>query len=108
MIFHELLRTLCFSYKIVSIPYFMDEMQEYEVATYIENIPYMDINEWEQVRHMIYVYAQSQSRKHLTPQDILPFKWDVENQEHNIEISDNDISRLRSKAKKIEQEIQNE
>lgn len=108
MIYHELFRTLCFAYKIVSIQYFMDEMQEYEVATVIDNIPYLDINEWEQTRQMIYVYAQSQSRKQLKPSDLLSFKWDANYKEHTTEISNEDISRLRSQAKKIEQQLQNE
>lgn len=108
MIYHELYRTLCFAYKVVSIQYFMDEMQEYEVATVIDNIPYLDINEWEQTRQMIYVYAQSMSRKQLKPTDILSFKWDRDHKEHNTEISNSDIERLRSYAKKIEQQLQNE
>lgn len=86
----------------------MDEMQEYEVATYIENVPYLNLNEWEQTRQMIYVYAQSMSRKQLKPTDLLHFKWDNDFEEHKTDISNEDISRLRSQAKKIEQQLQNE
>ena len=107
MIFHDLFQTLCFAYRVVSVDYFMDSMQEYEVGTIISNIPYIDINAWEQTRQMIYVYAQSMSKKQLTPTDILHFRWDTV-PEKDTSISNDDIERLRSKARKIEQTLRHE
>lgn len=91
----------------MSVEYFMDKMQEYELATVIEYIPYMDVNSWEQTRQIMYVYTQSLSKKHLKLSDILHFKWDVE-QKKDTDISNNDIERLRAQAKNIETQLQNE
>lgn len=85
----------------------MDKMQEYELATVIEYIPYMDVNSWEQTRQIMYVYAQSLSKKHLKLSDILHFAWDNE-RKIETEISNNDIERLRAQAKNIELQLQNE
>lgn len=81
----------------------MDEMQTWEINDMIENIPYTDRALWETARVNAYVVAQVNSRKKLTQQDILKFKWeDMSNfmhEEHIIEMSNEDIKRLEELSK---------
>ena len=48
-----------------------------------------------------YIFAQSNSKKKLSPQDIMKFPWDEVELEKNIEISNEDIQRLKEKSKTI-------
>ena len=81
----------------------MDEMQTWEINDMIENIPYTDRALWETARVNAYVVAQVNSRKKMTQQDILKFKWeDMSNfmhEEHIIEMSNEDIKRLEELSK---------
>lgn len=81
----------------------MDEMQTWEINDMIENIPYTDRALWETARVNAYVVAQVNSRKKMTQQDILKFKWeDMSNfmhDEHIIEMSNEDIKRLEELSK---------
>lgn len=79
----------------------MDYMQEYEIRTIVDNIQFLDRNSWEQTRLNIYAHAQMNSRKKLTVKDIVTFPWEKEFEQHNIEISTEDINRLREKAKNM-------
>jgi hypothetical protein len=84
----------------------MDECSIWELSEIVDNIPYLDRNIWETARLNAYVVAQVNSRKHLTQQDICKFKWedDKENplEEHNYEISNEDIERLTKLSKQFE------
>lgn len=66
----------------------------------------MDRALWETARLNAYVVAQVNSRKKLTQQDILKFKWeDMSNfmhEEHIIEMSNSDIKRLEELSKNFE------
>lgn len=94
---------LVYQFRLCSIQYFMDEMQTWEINDMIENIPYTDRVLWETARVNAYVVAQVNSRKKLTQQDILKFKWeDMSNfmhEEHIIEMSNEDIKRLEELSK---------
>lgn len=101
---HELLKVFCFQYKIVSVQYFLDELQPYEINTYIENIKYLDTNNWEQTRLLMYVIAQVNSKKQLDVKDILKFAWD--NTKLETEIKTDDIQRLKERSKQIQKQLQ--
>lgn len=76
-------------------------MQLWEINDIIQLLPYLDRNLWETSRLNAYVTAQVNSRKTLKQNDICKFKW--EESEENIEISNEDIERLKQKAKLIQQ-----
>ena len=80
-----------------------DEMQEYEVNTIIENLPYLDRNSWEQHRFQIYSSVQMNSKKKISPTDIMQFAWDNSNEETSI--TSKDIERLKNKSKEISNTI---
>lgn len=83
-------------------------MQEYEVNTVIENLPYLDRNMWEQHRFLIYTNIQMNSKKKLNPSDILKFKWDEDYKEDSTSITTQEIERLRNKSQHIIRSINNE
>lgn len=78
-------------------------MQEYEVNTIIENLPYLDRNSWEQHRFQIYSSVQMNSKKKISPTDIMQFAWDNSNEETSI--TSKDIERLKNKSKEISNTI---
>jgi len=84
----------------------MDKCTIWEINDIIENIPYLDRTKWETARLNAYVVAQVNSKKHLTQQDILKFKWEDEKSkvqvEHNYDISTDDIERLKNLSKQFE------
>ena len=98
-------RIFCFEFKVCSIDYFLDEMQEYEVNTIIENLPYLDRTSWEQHRFQIYSSVQMNSKKKINPTDIMKFAWD--NKEEETSITSQEIERLRNKSKEISNTIKN-
>ena len=67
---------LCLEYKIVSIPYFMDDMKFYELSPILKNMNVSVKNDWEIGRQICYIIAQSQSTKKIKPSDIMLFPWD--------------------------------
>jgi hypothetical protein len=77
----------------------MDECTEWELNDLVDLLPYNNRASWEQARLNAYVTAQVNSRKKLEMQDICKFKWEEKDedlfiQEHNYEISNEDIERL--------------
>lgn len=85
----------------------MDEMKEYEVRTILDNLQYVDRPAWEQTRLNVYARAQMNTKKKLKVSDIMTFPWESNNnhEEHIIEISNEDIERLKEKAKKISKNL---
>ena len=79
----------------------MDEMQHYEINDYIDNIKYLNRNEWEQTRYMVYANAQMNTQKQLKPTDLLKFAWDNGTDDGENNISKEDIERLRKKSEQI-------
>lgn len=78
----------------------MDEMTEWEINDLVENLPYLDRNLWETCRLNTYITAQVNSTKKLSMQELIKFKWE-EDIKGDIEISNEDIKRLKEKAKHI-------
>ena len=81
----------------------MDDLQSWEVFELYNSLQYADSTQWEQTRWLMYVMAQINSRKQLKLTDILKFPWDAEAAPTTI--SDNDIKRLREKAKTIGKDL---
>ena len=80
-------------------------MQEYEVNTIIENLAYLDRTSWEQSRFQVYANVQMNSKKKLTPQDILKFAWEKGENLEETSITTKDIERLKNKSKEISKNI---
>ena len=77
-------------------------MQMYEVGALLKNIYKASKNEWEQARLITYVIAQVNSKKKLKLTDITQFAWEKESASQLPKtITDEDIKRLKDKAKSI-------
>jgi len=93
----------CFQFRIVSVQYFLDEMMFNEIDDIVECIPYLDRNDWEQCRLNTYITSMIDHKK-VKIKDFLPLPWEgkdptQEKQKGDIEISSEDIKRLRELEK---------
>lgn len=85
----------------------MDTMQEYEVNTVIQNIPYLNRNEKELDRYKLFVSVQSNSKKKINIEDILKLPWDEEGKNTGTAISEEEAKKLRDKARELERKMNN-
>ena len=85
----------------LSPAYVLDNMQLYEAKALLKYSDYSSRDSWEQSRLVAYLIAQTNSTKKMKPSDIIKFSWD--NEEHTG-ISNDEIERLRNKAKAYEQD----
>lgn len=79
--------------------YFLDRMEWYEVDSCLEGLRNKNKTGWEQTRFLGFITAQTQSTKQLKPTDILSFDWDKETVSDKPAITNEDIERLKEKAK---------
>lgn len=56
----------------------MNQLEDWEINTYINLVPYSDRNAWEQTRTQMYITAQVNSTKKIKPKDLLEFAWEME------------------------------
>ena len=103
---HEALRVLVIQFKLVSLEYFLDQMTEYELYIMYDNLEYSDFTNKEMSRILGYIIAQTQSRKKLSPTDIMQFPWDKETNQKSIHKVDTEqdierAKRFRDKFEKI-------
>lgn len=82
-------------------------MQQNEVNTIIQNIPYLDRTEKEINRYKLYVSVQSNSKKKVKLEDILPLVWDKEGKNTGTQISNEEVEMRKQRAKELEMKIQN-
>jgi len=55
----------------------MNDMELWEAFTLTNELGYTDRSLWESSRLIAYIIAQCNSKKKLTPQDIIKFEWEV-------------------------------
>lgn len=85
----------------------MDKLESWEVYELFDSLKLADASQWEQTRWLMYVVAQVNSKKQLKLQDILKFPWEEGKIASSQSISDDDIKRLKAKAKQIGKELFN-
>ena len=78
-------------------------MEFYEIPVIVQGMNQKYKESWEQTRFISYITAQVNSKKNLTPTDILKFAWDVDTKETYI--SKDDIERLKNKSKEIAKQL---
>ena len=74
-----------------------------EVETFLIGFNRRNRDAWEQTRIIGYIIAQANSTKQLEQTDILRFPWDKETTDKDTHVSDEEMKRLREKAKLFEQ-----
>lgn len=88
----------------------MNNLQQWEVNDIIENLGYTDRNSWEQCKINSYIIAQVNSRKKINKDSFMQFKWNeetVDEEEHDYEISNEEIERLKQLSKTFSNESGN-
>ena len=99
---HEYCKYLVIQFHIVSYEYFCDCLQDYELSWLLQNMNYAYKEEWEQTRYKLYYTIAPYTKKHYNSvNDFFPLNTDIK-EEHDYEISDNQIESLKEKAKRIE------
>lgn len=67
---------LTVEYKVVSVEYFMDKMQPYELPILLSKMNLSVKWDFEMTRHLMYIIAQVNSKRKLKLTDIMKFDWD--------------------------------
>lgn len=87
--------------------YVLDKMQFYEIKPLFNQLHKKNRDTYEAARMLALVYAQSNTKKRLKATDIFTFPWDDENKGKNTGITNDDIVRLKEKAKQQEKKLNN-
>lgn len=93
-------------YKLVSVDYFMNEMQDWEASLLLEQIKYADRAAWERCRFLAYVQASTWSKKKLKPGDLIKFAWEKDDLNDDTTISNEDIAALDAESARWESWLQ--
>lgn len=76
-------------------------MEVYEINAAMKYNYYAHKDSWEQTRLLAYITAQVNSTKKIKLSDILDFYWENDLQPIDTSISNDDVKRLREKAKQF-------
>lgn len=76
-----------------------------EVESFLEGLNRRNRDAWEQTRLLGYIIAQSNSTKTLKQTDILRFPWDNEEEKEDASVTEDEMKRLRDKAKVVESQL---
>ena len=71
----------------------------YELEPLVSSIYRKNKESWEQTRLLAYITAQVNSTRKLQPSDIVSFSWDEETTTGETSISNDDVQRLKDKAR---------
>lgn len=102
---HYLYRVIVFEFRLCSMEYFLDEMQQYEINTLIENIKYVDRTQREMSRYQLYVTVQANSKKKLKPEELIKLPWDEDNVFEKGELTTKEIEQHNEDMKRIEEKF---
>ena len=102
---HEYCKYLVIENHIISYEYFCDKLQDWELLFLLQNMNYAYKNEWEQTRYLLYFsIAPYTKTRYNSIQEFFPLSTDKTDnkEEHNIEITNDEIESLKEKAKRLE------
>lgn len=84
---------------MVTVEYFMDKMQEWEVAELYNTMQFSEYHSWEQTRLLLSCYVDRKKVKSL--QDIIRFAWDEKDDNSYDELSETEKKKKREAARKL-------
>lgn len=99
------MQVIVFEYRVTTLGYFLDEMQQYEVNSIISNIKYLDRTQKETDRFKLYVDIQSNSKKKIKVEDVMNLPWDKE-QFETVEVSDLDFEKAAKEQDDIKKRME--
>ena len=83
----------------LSPEYVLDKIEWYEINSLLKYQYYSIIDNWEQTRLIAFMIAQTNTKKKLKLQDIVPFVWDEDEEiEEGKPITKTEIERLKARA----------
>lgn len=83
----------------LSPDYVLDKIEWYEINSLMKYQYYSIKDNWEQARLIAFMIAQTNSKKRLKLQDIVPFTWEEdEENEDEKPITKSEIERLKARA----------
>lgn len=95
-------RIICFEYRILTVPYFLDECTFWEIDNILDNLEYTDRNLWEGQRLVTYSIAKANFKGIGKINDFIPLPWEKTKskpkQKGDTSISTEDVERLRNLA----------
>jgi hypothetical protein len=71
---------ICLEYKAVTVDYFLDKMQFYELDILLENLNYCVRSDWEMTRNIMWSNLAPMSKKRIKPKDVLELPFDTPKQ----------------------------
>ena len=101
---HEYLKMLVIENHVISYEYFCDKLQDWELLWLLQNMNYAYKNEWEQTRYLLYFFiAPYTKERYNSIQEFFPLSTDgKQKEEHNTEITNDELEQLKKKSKQIE------
>lgn len=89
----------------------MNILEDWEINTYINYLPFADRNAWEMCRNQMYITAQVNSTKKIKPNEVLRFAWEeiskpIKTNTDNIP-TDEEIKKARMDAMSFQAMVQN-
>lgn len=92
---------LCIEYKVVSVSYFMDVMQPFELNILLDNMGKSVKSDWERTRQLCYSIVQVNSKKHLKPSDVMKLPWDNDTKKVKKNVDTDALNKLAAKMKEM-------
>lgn len=104
MLVHEYLKMLVITNHILSYDYFCDSLQDWELVWLLKNQQYAYKNEWQMVRYQLYyAIAPYTKERYNSIEEFFPLSTDKkQKEEHNTEITNDEIAQLKKKAQAME------
>ena len=105
MLVHEYCKYLVIETHIISYDYFCDKLQDWELLWLLQNMNYAYKNEWQMVRYQLYyTIARYTKTRYNSIEEFFPLSTDKTDnkEEHNTEITNDEIARLKKKAQAME------
>ena len=102
---HEYCKYLVIENHIISYEYFCDKLQEWELLWLLQNMNYAYKNEWQMVRYQLYyAIAPYTKTRYNSIEEFFPLSTDKTDnkEEHNTEITNDEIAQLKKKAQAME------
>lgn len=84
--------------------YFFDELTLDEAAAYLDGLRRRDLFQLRRTRLLMWAVLQSQCRREIDPEEILPLDGDEEAGERETGTSAEELELLRERAKRFENE----
>lgn len=99
MTYHELLKIIVVENKIISYEYFMDNMQQYEIQSLVDMIPWAKRQSLETTRLLLWGSIAPYLKKNKTAQQLMPLVTDNANIEEPID--EIKVDNIREQIQKI-------